>query len=174
MSRNLVLQSDPTTNAVKTIRRVSKLMDKEADALTEITSKMLVQHEITFQKTVKLLDTAIALRKIIDIKMKSNKAKPDDGVKPAEVERLKQDVQYERQMNEIYRSHQTEIQHQRSFADSFEKYLAKEPIILYEERAIRVPNMDSSDVDIMDLSPVIKFNKRRHGGFIYPDSAKKA
>jgi hypothetical protein len=33
--------------------------------------------------------------------------------------------------------------------------------------------MDSSDVDIMDLSPAIKFNKRRHGGFIYPDSAKK-
>ena len=105
--------------------------------------------------------------------MKSNKAKPDNGVKPAMEERLKQDVQYERQMNEIYRSKQTEIQYKRSFADKFEKYLAKEPIILYEERAIRVPNMDSSDVDIMDLSPAIKFPKRRHGGFIYPDSAKK-
>ena len=105
--------------------------------------------------------------------MESIKAKPDNGVKPAKEERLKQYAQYERQMNEIYRSKQTEIQYQRSFADKFEKYLAKEPIILYEERAIRVPNLDSSDVDIMDLSPAIKFPKRRHGGFIYPDSAKK-
>ena len=56
MSRDLVLQSDPTTNAVKPIRRVSKLTDIESDALTEISSKMLVQHEITFQKTVKFFD----------------------------------------------------------------------------------------------------------------------
>ena len=173
MSRNLVLQSDPTANAVKTIRRVSKLMDKEADALTEITSKMLVQHEITFQKTVKLFDTADALRKIIEFKMKSNKAKPYTGAYPTEEQALKQYEQLERQKNEVYRSKQTEIQYQRIFADKFEKYLAKEPIILYEERAIRVPNLDSSDVDIMDLSPAIKFPKRRHGGFIYPESAKK-
>jgi len=56
MNKGKSISTDQPDHSGKTMKRVSKMKDKEADCLRDVAVQMSYQHEVAFQKTVEFFD----------------------------------------------------------------------------------------------------------------------